>query len=213
MMPTPARQENIMNEPGHSEKKIADFLQTLTTIGGLNLKSNIVACNGQVQPTPSGSPGTHPADTPSPSSDTPDLIVEFTGPDTPLLLARNGELLHAIEHVAAKILRLEPEAHDRISFDADNFKVLRNRELQLLAEAAIEKVRATRQPHAFPPMTSRERRLIHLALVSSGLPSASSGEGPRRFVVLYPEGQAPEAAPQPSPQDRTQAIRKSFRRR
>lgn len=208
-----------MNTTALREEKIASFLHTLTTIGGLHIKPHIKTGNHQVQTaqtaptTPSGSAGTSPA---TPELATPELTVEFTGPDTPLLLARNGELLLAIEHIAAKILRLEPEEHDRISFDADNFKVLRNRELQLLAEAAVEKVRATRQPHAFPSMTSRERRIVHLALASSGLPTASSGEGSRRFVVLYPQGQAPEATPArqgPPTPDRTQAIRNTFRRR
>ena len=37
-------------------------------------------------------------------------------------------------------------------------------------------------------MNSRERRMLHLFLRDSGLRTASSGEGPRRFVVLYPEG-------------------------
>ncbi|MEO6982835.1 MAG: R3H domain-containing nucleic acid-binding protein [Edaphobacter sp.] len=204
-----------MDVPGQAEKKIADFLQTLTSTGGLNLESHILACNGQVQTTPGSPAGSAPAPTSTPDTTTlagtPDITVDFTGPDTPLLLARNGELLLAIEHIAAKILRLEPEDHDRISFDADNFKVLRNRELQLLADAAIQKVRATGEPHAFPPMTSRERRLIHLALAPSGLPTASSGDGPRRFVVLYPEGHQPPAAP--STTDRTRAIRNTFRRR
>ena len=204
----------MMKNPGFAEKKIADFLRTLTTTGGLKLKPHIHACNGQVQPAPGSPAATIPAaSNRSRLSPNPDLSVEFTGPDTPLLLARNGELLLAIEHIAAKILRLEPEDHDRISFDADNFKVLRNRELELLAEAAVQKVRATGQPHSFPPMTSRERRLIHLALVPSGLPTASTGEGPRRFVVLYPEGAEPVAPPAVSSADRTQALRKTFRRR
>jgi spoIIIJ-associated protein len=30
--------------------------------------------------------------------------------------------------------------------------------------------------------------MLHLFLRDSGLQTASSGEGPRRFVVLYPEG-------------------------
>jgi len=212
MIQTPPRQESIMNVPVLSEKKVEEFLQLLTTTGGLKLSSKIRACNGQVQ-TSSGPAGQNPS---RPENATPELTVELTGPDTPLLLSRNGELLLAIEHVAAKILRLEPDQHERISFDADNFKVLRNRELQLLAEAAIEKVRATGRPHAFPPMTSRERRIIHLALADSGLSSASTTDGPRRFVVLYPEGQQPETSPQSTPQpthDRTQAIRNSFRRR
>lgn len=187
------------SEPGL--KKIEDFLQTLNKPGGLDLKFTIRAGNGQN----SGKQASEAEPVP-----TPDISVEFTGPDTPLLTARNGELLLAIEHIAAKLLRLEHEDHDRISFDAENFKVLREQELRLAAEAAVEKVRRTGQPHAFNPMSSRERRLLHLALAASGLPTASSGLGPRRYVVLYPEGHQPT---EPSAQDRTQAIRNTFRRR
>lgn len=197
------------NDPGPAAKKIEEFLQTLLTRSGLELEFQIFACSGQVQTVSSDAVGEIPR-----ISGQPEVSVEFTGPDTPLLIERNGELLHAIEHLAAKVLRLEPEEHDRISFDAENFKLLRNRELQLIAEAAVEKVRATHRPYSFPPMNSRERRLLHLALGASGLPTASSGLGPRRFVVLYPEGQEPvEPPPAPSTHDRTHAIRKTFRRR
>jgi spoIIIJ-associated protein len=207
--------KNLLNDPGHAAKKIADFLAVLSTTGGLNLKSHILACNGQVQPDssdPAGEPSAAATQVPS-SPAPPRITVEFTGPDTPLLLARNGELLHAIEHVAAKILRLEPEEHDRISFDADGFKANRDRELELMAEIAVQKVRATGQSHAFSPMTSRERRMLHVALAKSGLPTASSGEGPGRFVVVYPESFRPAPAAAPSAEDRTRAIRDSFRRR
>ncbi len=199
-----------MQDPGPGLEKIEDFLRTLTKTGGLNLKFNILASNGQVQRNPGESAGETPPVSTNPS---PDISVEFTGPDTPLLTAHNGELLLAIEHIAAKILRLEHEDHDRISFDAENFKLLRQQELLLAAEAAIEKVRRTGQPHAFNPMSSRERRLLHLALAGSGLPTASSGIGPRRHVVLYPEGHQPTEPTQESSQDRTRAIRNTFRRR
>jgi spoIIIJ-associated protein len=209
-----------LKQTGQAEKKIEDFLRVLSTAGGLNLKSNIIACNGQVQPTssdPAGALPARPVQTPS-SSDTnpqiaPEITVELSGPDTSLLLARNGELLLAIEHIAAKILRLESEEHDRISFDAEGFKATRNRELDLMAEMAIQKVRATGEPYSFSPMTSRERRILHLALAKSGLPTASSGTGPGRFVVLYPEGLQPAPPAAPSAEDRTRAIRNSFRRR
>jgi spoIIIJ-associated protein len=219
---------NQKNDPGSAAKKMEDFLRTLTTVGGLDLRSNILACNGQVQPN-SGGPESAlklvSADASSVSSGTApnlrsrnniEIKIDFTGPDTPLLLARNGELLHAIEHIAAKILRLEPEDHDRVSFDAEGFKATRDRNLELSAEAAIQQVRTTGRPYSFPPMTSRERRIIHLALTQSGLPSASSGEGPRRFVVLYPEGHRPtpsETQHSDRATDRTQAIRSTFRRR
>jgi spoIIIJ-associated protein len=200
---------NPLIDQGPAVKKIEDFLKVLKETGSLDLQSHILACNGHVQ-----SHADAPASVASPvltGASTPVICVEFTGIDTPLLLARNGELLHAIEHLAAKILRLEPEEHDLIFFDAEGFKANRDRELQQSAETAIEEVRATGRPYSFPPMTSRERRLLHLSLAKSGLPTASSGEGPRRFVVLYPEGPAAE---QPLPTaDRTRAIRNTFRRR
>jgi spoIIIJ-associated protein len=208
---------NNLNSPGQQARKIEDFLKVLSTTGGLHLKSKILAPNGQVQPNSSESAGAPSAGSASPSSSStephPEITVELSGPDTPLLLARNGELLLAIEHIAAKILRLEPEEHDRISFDAEGYKATRNRELDLMAEMAIQKVRATGQPFSFSPMSSRERRILHLALAKSGLPTASSGTGPGRFVVLYPEGSEPVSSATPSAEDRTRAIRNSFRRR
>jgi spoIIIJ-associated protein len=204
------------NDQGHAEKKITDFLKVLTESGGLDFKYEILACNGHVQPNTDDpvSAGSESASPDAAASATlPRIKVEFSGPDTPLLLARNGELLHAIEHVAAKILGLEPEDHDRISFDAQDFKANRDRELQQRADAAVQLVRSTGRPYSFPPMTSRERRMLHLALAKSGLPTASSGDVPRRFVVLYPDGLQPGQPAKPATEDRTRAIRNSFRRR
>ena len=144
------------------------------------------------------------------------LSGQFTGPDTAMLTARNGELLHALEHLAAKVLRLEPEEHDRISFDADGYKATRDRMLQEFAERGIASVRSTGQPYSFPVMNSRERRLLHMALKESNMPTASSGEMPRRFVMLYPTNYEPTVeigtSSHPAP-ERAQAIRSSFRRR
>lgn len=176
--------------------RIEEFLRMLIELSGLDLAFRIGGGGG----TAAGS-----------GEVSAEISVEFTGADTPLLTARNAELLHSIEHLAAKALRLEPERHHLISFDAENFKLLRNAELQMMAEVAVERVRASGRPYSFPPMNSRERRLLHLALSASGLPTASTSDGPRRFVVLYPEGQEP--SPQASTSDRSHAIRKTFRRR
>jgi spoIIIJ-associated protein len=105
-----------------------------------------------------------------------------------LLLERDGELLHSLEHVAAKILRLDPDDHDRVSFDVNGYKDARALALRDAADKAVDQVDDTDQPYRFAPMNSRERRMLHLFLRDSGLKTASSGEGPGRYVVLYPEG-------------------------
>ncbi|MEO6924163.1 MAG: R3H domain-containing nucleic acid-binding protein, partial [Bryocella sp.] len=68
------------------------------------------------------------------------------------------------------------------------YKAERAADLKEIAEEGIDHVEDTNEPFRFPPMTSRERRMLHMFLKDSGLKTASSGEGPRRFVVLYPEG-------------------------
>lgn len=120
----------------------------------------------------------------------PVVAVEFTGDDVVMLTARNGELLLAIEHVAAKALRLEPDEHDLIRFEAAGFKANRDWLLRRAAELAIEQVQRTGQPFHFSPMSSHERRLLHLALAETGLRSESEGDGPLRHLVLHPSAQA-----------------------
>jgi spoIIIJ-associated protein len=103
-----------------------------------------------------------------------------------------------METIAAQMLRLDQREHDLVSFDAGNFKALRAQELRMAAETAAEKVRKSGVPYAFPPMNSRERRLLHMAFRDmEGVETASSGEGPERFLAVFPAGKTnlPVAAP------------------
>lgn len=155
-------------------QKIAAFLKTLTTLGGLRLKYRITAGAGAADPY---------------GLEAREIYVEMAGPDAALLTQRGGELLRALEHVAAKMIRLDSEEHDKVSFDANNFKALRAQELQMAASTAAERVRETGQPYSFAPMSSRERRMLHLALRDfEEVETSSSGEGLNRFVVAYPKG-------------------------
>lgn len=149
---------------------IEPLLQTLIRDSGLKLSYNLHI---------------NPLDT------IPMVAVEFRGADVPVLLSRNAELLLAMEHIAVKALRLEPEHHDMISFDAGGFKAARERTLQRQAERAVQQVRSSGQPYHFPSMNSRERRLLHLALAPYGMDVASEGEGRlRHIVVSLPEDTA-----------------------
>jgi spoIIIJ-associated protein len=154
-------------------QKIASFLASLK-LGGLRLKYRITAGDGARDPE---------------GLEARQIYVELGGPDVHLVTQNNGELLRALETIAAQMLRLDQREHDLVSFDADNFKALRAQELRLAAETAAEKVIRTGAPYAFPPMNSRERRLLHLAFKAlEGVETASSGEGQDRFLAVYPAG-------------------------
>lgn len=169
-----------MEDLTQAAEAVASLMKLLTTTGGVRLKYRITAGAGASDPN---------------GFERRDIYVECKGPDVDLLLASDGELLRSLEHLSAKILRLEPEDHDRVSFDANGYKAARARALQDAADDAIDHVDDTGEPFRFPPMNSRERRMLHLFLRDSGLQTASSGEGARRFVVLYPEGYRIPAEP------------------
>ena len=97
------------------------------------------------------------------------------------------------------------EDHSRISFDANDYRLLRIEELRLSATTAADNVKRTGTPFRFNPMNSRERRVIHLTLRNeTALRSESSGSGPGRHVVIYPAGMAslPEVPYIPPPRSR-----------
>jgi spoIIIJ-associated protein len=164
-------------------QKIAGFLNTLNKLGGMRLKYRITAGDGARDPE---------------GLEARVIYVELGGPDVPLVVQHNGELLRALETIAAQMLRLDQREGDLVSFDASNFKALRAQELRLSARTAAEKVLKSGIPYAFPPMNSRERRLMHLVFRSiEGVETASSGEGQDRFLAVFPAGHTdlPVAAP------------------
>jgi spoIIIJ-associated protein len=157
--------------------KINDFLTGVVNHGGLRLKYRIVV------------------DPPLPEErdwERPEIVVDFAGPDSGLLLERGGELLRALELLALEMLRLPGNEHEKICFDCRNQRSLRLEELRLAASVAAEKVRKGGSPYQFAPMSSRERRIVHLALrEQADLHTESEGEGARRYVVVYPKDYKP----------------------
>jgi len=165
-------------------RKIEEFLQALVTTGGFRLRYRIVV---------------DPPMTENRDWEHPEIMVDLSGPDSTLLLERGGELLRALEHVAVRTLRLESEEHEKVSFDCMDHKALRLEELKLAAGVAAERVLKTGQPYQFGPMSSRERRVLHLAMRDfPDLRTESQGEPPRRGVVIFPKDYTPPKATRPS---------------
>ena len=159
--------------------KINEFLQSVVTHGGLRLKYRITV---------------DPPLAENRDWEKPEILVDFSGPDSVLLLDRGGELLRALELLALEMLRLTSGEHEKISFDCQNHRSIRLEELRMAAAVAAEKVRKTGTPYHFAPMSSRERRILHLALRDhADLRTESDGEGLRRCVVVYPASHKPAA--------------------
>jgi len=165
--------------------KIDEFLRPVLKNGGFDLDFEVAA-----------------GASPDPEIENPELVVRFSGRDVELLLANRAELLLALEHVTMEALAVPSEDHSKLSFDANDYRMLRIEELRLSALAAAEKVHRTGQYFEFNPMNSRERRVVHIALRNdAGVRSESLGWGPQRHVIVYPASMAslPEP-PKPGPE-------------
>jgi spoIIIJ-associated protein len=115
------------------------------------------------------------------------LKVEVRGADIAILLGHNAELLDAMEYLASRVLARATGDDSRIAFDSKNYRARRERELQLMAEHAAERVRVSRVPFSFDPMNPNERRIIHLALAGDkAVRTESHGNGENRKVTIYP---------------------------
>ena len=117
----------------------------------------------------------------------PEYVVDFSGPDADLLLEKNATLLHALEYVVLKAIRLDEDHFRRIAFDCQDWRRTRMEELRLMAQVAAERVIDTGDPFTLNPMNPRERRIVHLALKDRPqVRTQSEGMGPERKVVIYP---------------------------
>ena len=149
---------------GTTGPKIEAFLRSIAKNGGFQLHWVIEAAQA-----------VHP------EIENPDVVVKFSGPDVDLLLANKAEMLLALEQLTMEMLRMTQEEHSMLQFDANDYRALRIEELRLGALTAAEKVKKSHLPFTFSPMTSRERRIIHLALRNEPtVRSESTGMGPNR---------------------------------
>src|SRR5437870_3564146 len=145
------------------EAKVREFLTVLLELGKFDLKFQIRAVKADPE--------------------APELIVDFSGLDTDLLLSHGGELLEALEDVTIRFLRLPVSDRGRIAFDSQDYKLLRFEELRLTAETAAERVVKSGAPFSLNPMNSRDRRIVHLSLKeNTAVRTESQGAGPYRKV-------------------------------
>jgi spoIIIJ-associated protein len=170
----------IADKPA-AARKIDELLRGVVTGGGFRLKYRITV---------------DPVLPEERDWERPEILVDFSGPDSDVLLERGGELLRSMEHLAQEVLRLGSGEHEKVAFDCMGHRTLRLEELKMAAGVAAERVRKTGMPYTFGAMSSRERRILHLALRDhSDLRTESTGEGGRRAVVLYPKDYKPGAPP------------------
>jgi spoIIIJ-associated protein len=151
-------------------EELRSFLEKMIRAGGFELRVNVKVAET----------------TGSSEQGEAEVLADLDGKDKEILLARNGEVLKAMEHLAFRALGLEPAFHDKIHLDSGGYRAMRFEELKMTARVAAERVQTSKQPFQLNPMSSRERRIVHLALKDMpGVRTESIGMGEERQVVIH----------------------------
>ncbi len=121
------------------------------------------------------------------------VTATVAGGDLGLLIGRHGQTIDAIQYLANAIVHRRADAPAEVVVDAEGYRERRRRALCGVADRAAADVRRSGRPVALEPMTSVERKIVHLHLKEvEGVATASEGLEPNRHVVVVPDGDQAE---------------------
>lgn len=112
--------------------------------------------------------------------------VDIEGEDLGLLIGYHGETLESLQLIVSLLVNNKLEGEwVPISLDIGGWKEERSESLRNLVEKVTSEVKDTNKEVALQPMSSQQRRMVHLILSDyPELTSVSEGEEPNRRVVI-----------------------------
>lgn len=114
--------------------------------------------------------------------------VTASAPDVGMLIGRDGRTIDAVQHIVSSIAyRQEGPDGKAVEVDAGGYRERRRSRLEATARAAASRAQREGEPVRLEPMSSAERRIVHLALQDDeGIETHSEGDDPDRCVVVSP---------------------------
>jgi len=117
-----------------------------------------------------------------------DIILDIVGGDLAILIGRHGKTLDSLQTLVSAATSRQLGFRYPILVDVEGYRGRRREKLEDIARRTADRV--ARQGHAvrLRPMTSYERRVIHMALREDRrVVTGSDGEEPARAVVVSPK--------------------------
>jgi spoIIIJ-associated protein len=117
-----------------------------------------------------------------------EIILDIVGGDLALLIGRHGKTLDSLQTLVGAATSRQLGFRYPIVVDVEGYRGRRREKLEDMARRTAD--RAVRQGRAVKlrPMTSYERRLVHMALRDDKrVVTGSEGEDPARAVVVSPK--------------------------
>jgi spoIIIJ-associated protein len=116
-----------------------------------------------------------------------EVVVDISGDDLGILIGRRGQTLDALEYLAGIAAFPGGAPRKHVEVDAEGYKDRRRKQIERVALHRAEEAVKRGRPVQLNPMTSAERKIVHLALRErEDVTTVSEGREPNRAVVISP---------------------------
>jgi len=116
------------------------------------------------------------------------IHVDVRGDDLSILIGRRSETLNAFQYIASLMVGKEVQQWVQLVIDVEGYRNRRENQLRRMARRMAEQVVKTGRRQVLEPMSSNERRIIHLELRDHpAVFTESTGEEPHRKVCIIPK--------------------------
>lgn len=116
------------------------------------------------------------------------LVATIEGDGLDPVIGRDGEVLDAVQLLAAQAVRRQPGGQRRgVLVDAGGYRARRAELLTRLAVKAADEAVEFGEEIELEPMSALDRRTVHMALAErTDIETRSEGEEPRRRTIVAP---------------------------
>ena len=113
------------------------------------------------------------------------ISLEIKGDDISRIIGKEGQTLDALQYIVSIIANKGKENRMRINVEAGGYREKQESRVEKIAVESAEEVMVSGKEVVLPPMTARERRIVHVTIKKNDkLTSYSTGERADRRVVI-----------------------------
>jgi spoIIIJ-associated protein len=116
------------------------------------------------------------------------LVINLKTQEPGVLIGYHGQTLAALQQIITLMAFKKFNQWIKILVDVEDYREKRKESLEQMAQGLVERVKTSGQNQALPPMSSFERRIVHMFLANQPeVESVSEGEGEQRHIVIKPK--------------------------
>jgi spoIIIJ-associated protein len=118
------------------------------------------------------------------------LVLSILGKDLNSVIGKHGNTLDALQYLANLVANNGRKDYFRVKINIADYREKREKALEKLGSTVAIKALTTRREYQLEPMSSYDRRIIHMAVQKcKGVISRSQGEGINRRIIIAPDNE------------------------